>query len=256
MQFDPIILSMYIIVFLFGIVIGSFLNVCIYRIPKGESIVVVPSHCMNCNYKLKWYDLVPLFSYLFLRGKCRKCNTKISVQYPIIEAANGFTYCLVFATHGFSLSSVCYCLLFSTLIVISVIDWRTYEIPIGCNIFILAVGLIHMAMDYSNWLQYVIGLLAVSGFLAIIFFVSKGRGIGGGDVKLMAVCGLLLGWKMILVAFFIGCVLGASLHIIRMKVSNAEHVLAFGPYLSAGVAIAVLWGEPILNWYMGYLGMN
>lgn len=253
MSYDLMVyITMYIVIFLFGVVIGSFLNVCIYRIPKGESIVVVRSHCMNCNYELRWYDLVPLLSFLLLKGKCRKCNTKLSLQYPIIEAANGLAYCLVFAVRGFSLNSVCYCLLFSALIVISVIDWRTYEIPIGCNIFILAVGLIHLFLDYTNWLQYVIGLLAVSSFLMIVYLATKGRGIGGGDVKLMACCGLLLGWKLILVAFFFGCVLGAVLHLIRMKVSGADRQLAFGPYLSLGVAIATLWGEQILTWYLNF----
>ena len=249
----PYEVYLYLIIFIFGIVIGSFLNVCILRIPKGETVVTVPSHCMACGYELKWYDNVPLVSYIALRGKCRKCNTRISAQYPIIEAANGIIYCLTFALMGFSAGTACYCLLFSALTVVSVIDWRTYEIPIGCNIFILTVGLIRLALDHEKWLLYVIGLFAVSVPLYLIFLISKGRGIGGGDVKLMAACGLMLGWKDIILAFVFGCILGSIIHLVRMKVSKADHVLAFGPYLSLGVAIAALFGEKIINMYLSLM---
>ena len=243
----------YIIIFLYGIVIGSFLNVCIYRIPKKEDIVKVRSHCMSCGYKLEWYDLVPLFSYLFLRGRCRKCKTKLSVQYPLIEAANGILYVIIVLINGANVDSLLYCLLASALLTLSVIDFRTYEIPIGINIFILALGLVRVATHYSDWLNYLIGLLCVSTFLAVIYYASKGRGIGGGDVKLMAVCGLVLGWKLIILAFFIGCILGAVIHVARMKISGESHVLAMGPYLSAGVFIAMLWGNRMIEWYFSFL---
>ena len=128
---------LYITVFLFGIVIGSFLNVVIYRVPKNENIVVVNSHCMNCGYELSWYDLIPIFSWLALRGKCRVCGDKISVQYPLIEALNGVLYMVVFHYFGLSIESLLYCLLFSALLALSVIDFRTYEIPVGFNYFIL-----------------------------------------------------------------------------------------------------------------------
>lgn len=243
----------YIIIFLYGIVIGSFLNVCIYRIPKKEDIVKVRSHCMNCGYKLEWYDLVPLFSYLFLKGRCRKCKTKLSVQYPLIEAANGVLYVVIVLINGANVESLLYCLLASALLTLSVIDFRTYEIPIGINIFILALGLIRVAAYYSDWLNYLIGLLCVSTFLAVIYYATKGRGIGGGDVKLMAVCGLVLGWKLIILAFFIGCILGAVIHVARMKISGEGHVLAMGPYLSLGIFISMLWGNRIIEWYFNFL---
>lgn len=248
----PIItVLMYIIIFMFGIVIGSFLNVCIYRIPLKEDIVRVRSHCMSCGYKLEWYDLVPLLSFLFLRGKCRKCGAKLSVQYPLIEALNGILYVIIVLFHGVNIDSLLYCLLGSALIVLSVIDFRTYEIPFGINLFILALGLIRLALDYHNFLSYLIGSLAVSVVLAILYYATGGRAIGGGDVKLMAVCGLFLGWKLIILAFALGCVLGAVIHVIRMKVSGEDHVLAMGPYLSAGVLIAALWGNQMLSWYLG-----
>lgn len=244
---------LYLIIFLYGIIIGSFLNVCIYRIPKGESIVVVRSHCMSCGYQLKWYDLVPLFSWIFLGGKCRKCGEKISVQYPLIEALNGGLYILIFAVCGWSIETLLYCLLASALIVLSVIDFRTYEIPVGINYFILALGLVRVITDYANWLDYGIGLLCVSMFLYLLILFSKGRAMGGGDMKLMAACGLLLGWKLIILAFVLGCIIGSIVHLTRMRVTHADHVLALGPYLAVGVMIAALWGEQMLQWYFALI---
>lgn len=246
---------LYIIVFLYGIVIGSFLNVCIYRIPKQENIVKIRSHCMNCGYQLKWYDLVPVFSYLCLRGRCRSCKQKISVQYPLIELLNGVLYCIVFAVYGISVEALLYALLASALITLSVIDFRTYEIPAGINLFILTLGLIRIVTDYADWLDYAIGFLLVSGFLYIVYLVTKGRGIGGGDIKLMAVSGLLLGWKQILLAFVLGCIIGSVIHIARMKISGQGHVLAFGPYLSVGILISALAGDRMITWYLSWLGV-
>ena len=241
---------LYIIIFLFGIVIGSFLNVCIFRIPNKEDIVKTGSHCMSCGYRLKWYDMVPVISFLILRGKCRKCGAKLSVQYPLIEAANGILYVLIVWTGGLGIESLLYCLLASALLVLSVIDFRTYEIPFGINLFILALGLIRVGTDYQNFLTYLIGLLSVSAFLAVLYYPTGGRAIGGGDVKLMAACGLLLGWKLIILAFLSGCIFGAVIHVIRMRISGESHVLAMGPYLSMGVLVAALWGEKMLTWYL------
>ncbi len=241
----------YAVLFLFGIVIGSFLNVCILRIPLKESIAKERSHCMSCGYQLAWYDMIPLFSYLFLGGKCRKCKSHISLQYPLVEALNGVLYVLIFLVNGWSIDSVIYCLLASALIVLSVIDFRTYEIPFGINLFILALGLIHLIFHLGDWVDYGIGLLAVSGFLWILYQISKGAAIGGGDVKLMGAAGLLIGWKLSILAFLLGCIIGSVIHVIRMKVSGAEHRLAMGPYLAAGIMIAVLWGNQFLNWYLG-----
>ena len=245
------LIPIYITIFLFGIVIGSFLNVCIFRIPNHETVVTERSHCMNCGYQLSWYDMVPVFSWLCLGGKCRKCKAPISPQYPIVEAVNGILYVVVFAVNGFSLESILYCLFVSALLVLSVIDWRTYEIPIGINIFILVLGILHTALDYSNWLTYVVGFFSVSLFLFLLLWISKGRAIGGGDVKLMAVAGLLLGWKLAVLAFFIGCIVGSVIHLLRMKLSGADKVLAMGPYLSVGLFIAALWGNAMIGWYMG-----
>ena len=253
-------IAFYVTIFVFGIVIGSFLNVLIYRIPRHEHIAVVRSHCMQCGYQLKWYDLFPIFSYLFLRGKCRKCKAKISVQYPLVEALNGILYVVVFVfmyqqTTDSLLCCVLYCMLGSALLALSVIDFRTYEIPVGFNLFIGLLGVARIVTDYENWLQHVIGGVSVSLFLLLLFVLSNGRAIGGGDVKLMAACGLLLGWKSIILAFCIGCLLGGIIHPIRMKIAGEGRVLAMGPYLSIGVMIAALFGTPLINQYLEICGL-
>lgn len=271
-----ITIVLYIFIFLFGVIIGSFLNVCILRIPQKETIVSERSHCMTCGHTLAWYDLFPLFSWLFLGGKCRYCKAKISKQYPIVEFTNGVMAVLCFLFGGFSVSNlingsmsssemiytfaviVLSAFLCSVLIVISVIDWRTFEIPLGTNIFILTLGIIRLALNLvingtaGDWLDYVVGFFVVSIPLAVIYYVSKGRAIGGGDVKLMAVAGLFLGWKLALVALITGCLYGSVIHIIRMKMSGEGKQLAMGPYLSAGIVTALWFGQYIVEWYSGF----
>ena len=243
----------YIIIFIFGITIGSFLNVCIYRIPLGESIVMAPSHCMTCGRKLKWNDMVPVFSWLVLGGKCRNCKSKISVQYPIIEGVNGILYVMICAVNGLEWSSVIYCFMASALLVLSIIDWRTYEIPFGINVFLFVLGVAMTILDRGNLAEHLIGMICVSGLLGILYLLTGGRAIGGGDIKLMFACGLLLGWKLILLAFFLGCIIGSVVHIIRMSVKKAGRMLAMGPYLSAGILLAALWGNAWINWYLSLL---
>ena len=251
---DSVLIFIYVLVFLYGIMIGSFLNVCIYRIPKGENIAIVRSHCMTCDHQLKWYDNIPLLSWMILRGKCRYCKAPISPQYPIIEASNGLLWLLVSIVKGISVDSLLYALLFSALLTLSVIDFRTYEIPAGINIFILALGLIMTVLHYTDWLNHVIGFLAVSIPLYILIVVTDGRAMGGGDMKLMAAAGLLIGWKLIILAFALGCIVGAPIHVLRMRLSGEDRVLAMGPYLSVGIAIAVLWGDRLIEMYLRYAG--
>lgn len=246
-------LTPYIIIFIFGITIGSFLNVCIYRIPLGESIVTAPSHCMTCGRKLKWYDMVPVFSWLVLGGKCRNCKSKISVQYPIIEGVNGILYVMICAVNGLEWNSVIYCFMASALLVLSIIDWRTYEIPFGINVFLFVLGIAMTILDRGNLVEHLIGMICVSGLLGILYLLTSGRAIGGGDIKLMFACGLILGWKLILLAFFLGCIIGSVVHIIRMSVKKAGRMLAMGPYLSAGILLAALWGNAWINWYLSLL---
>ena len=129
-----------LITFAYGLVIGSFVNVVICRVPQHQDIVKVRSHCMSCGYQLRWFDLIPVFSWLFLGGKCRKCHAPISVQYPLIELLNGICYVLISVTYGFCMETLLLCLMSSALIALAVIDFRTYEIPQGINIFIGVLG--------------------------------------------------------------------------------------------------------------------
>ena len=250
---------LYIIVFVYGIMFGSFMNVCIYRIPKEESVVYIQSHCVNCNKKIPWYDLIPLLSYFILRGKCRSCKSKISIQYPLIELLNGLLYVLTFIVMGWSITTVLSCFVISALIVLSIIDFRTYTINIWINIFILVMGIIKLiteiieTSDLSLIIYYLLGLVSVSGFLLIIYLVTSGRGIGMGDVNLMAAAGIFLGVKLIVLAFLLGCILGSIIHMILIRFFKHDRVLAFGPYLSFGIIISILYGESLIAWYINYL---
>lgn len=242
-----------LIFFLYGVVIGSFLNVVILRVPLKESISTKRSHCMECGHTLAWYDLFPLFSYLFLGGKCRYCKTKISCQYPIVEGLNGLLYVglyLACGRDGDWLTTVLYCGCASALLSLSVIDWRTKEIPFGINIFIFVLGLARLFTDLNHFSQYLIGLFAVSGFLFLLYIFSGGRAMGGGDIKLMAATGLLIGWQLNILAFLMGCILASIIHSILMAMKKADRVLAFGPYLSMGVYLAMIWGRQLVGWYL------
>lgn len=161
--------------------------------------------------------------------------------------ANAVAYFLIFVMKGINLVSVLYCMMVSALIVLSVIDMRTFEIPNGFHFFIMVLGLIRLVTDFENWKEYIIGMFAVSSVLLLLYVVTGGRAIGGGDIKLMAVCGLVLGWELIWIALFIGCAIGAVIHLIRMKIWGVGNTVAMGPYLSAGVLISVLCGERLLR---------
>ena len=248
---------MYIIIFMYGIVLGSFLNVLIYRIPKGEGVAMKSSHCMSCGMKIKWYDLIPVISYIILKGRCRGCGGTISLQYPLAEAANGAVYVFIFWYNGICFESVLYALMFSVFLVISVIDFRTYEIPFCLNAAILVLAAVRLIWEQKNIVNHIIGFVSVSGFMLVCLIVGrKLKGIdafGGGDIKLTAAAGLFLGAEEVILGFLAGCVLGAVIHTVRMKVSGEDHVLAFGPYLCGGMFIAMLFGHEIIDWYAGTL---
>jgi len=242
---------MLIIVLLFGILIGSFLNVCIYRIPRKEDIVYTPSHCMSCGNKIKWYDLVPIFSWLALGGKCRYCKAKLSKQYPIIEMTNGVAYMGIFYILGFNSEAFLISILFSALLVASMIDFKWKIIPNGIVIFLLVAGIIYMMVFSKTFSDSLIGFLAVSVPLFLVNIITKGQ-MGMGDVKLMAVSGLIIGWQHILLALMIGSIIGSiiGLSLIVLKVTSRKEQIPFGPYLSIGIMVSALWGENIINTYL------
>lgn len=263
---------LYVVVFIFGIFIGSFLNVCIYRIPLKASVVVGRSHCMSCNKGLKWYELLPLISFILLRGKCGSCKSKISFQYPIVEALNGLFYIAIFYIIGWNgylgfMLNIIYCMVASTLIVLSVIDMRTHTIPNSLSLILFLLGIafliIRCIIAYNEAalirgliLYHGIGFIAVSALLLLIYLITQGRAIGGGDIKLMAGAGLLLGWDVVIVAFLLGCILASIIYPIKALYKKSGRVLAFGPYLSAGIFLALLYGRTIINWYLDYFLYN
>lgn len=250
-----------LIVFIFSLCIGSFLNVLIYRIPKKEQFIKGNSYCPNCKHKLEWYDNIPLFSYLRLKGKCRYCSQPISKQYPIVELLNAILCTIIFGYTIYSvdllskqyLIGILYCFMVSILITLSVIDFKTYEIPMGCNVCLFIIGILIMLLDTQK-ANHIIGMFCISVFLLIVYIITNGNGIGFGDVKLMFSCGLIVGWKNIIVGFLLGCIIAIICHTIRMKVTKETHMLAFGPYLSIGVYISLFIGTPIINSYLHLIG--
>ena len=227
-------------IFTIGIIIGSFLNVCIFRIPRREDIVYQRSRCPYCGRTLTWHELIPVASFVIQKGKCRGCGRKLSWQYPLIELANGCAYLLLVHVVGISPVSILYGLCVSALLVLAVIDFMTYEIPLGCNLFIGALGLIRLFLDLSNWQDYAAGFFAVSGIFVVLYFLTKGKGIGGGDIKLMAAAGLLLGCEKILFALAVGSGAALGVHAALMIRKKKGHMFAFGPYLAAGIFCSLM----------------
>ena len=245
----------YLLWTLLGLCVGSFCNVLIFRLPKGEEFVKTPSHCMACGHRLRWYELIPVASWLMQGGKCRSCGEKLSAQYPIVEALNGGAWLLAaWLFRGDAVRAVLYSALFSLLTVVAVIDWRTFEIPNGVNLAILLLGVVQLVADRRNWALYLIVMCSVSLLFLLLWFITHGNGLGMGDVKLMAAAGLLLGWPRILLAMILGSVSGAIIHTIRMS-RGAGRKLAFGPYLSAGIWVAALFGERLIGAYLGLFGL-
>jgi len=242
---------------LYGLLIGSFLNVCIYRIPREESIAFPSSHCPNCNTGLKWYDNIPVFSYLTLLGKCRYCGEKISPQYPIIELLNAIIYLIIYSHFGFSLELFFYAIIFSLLIVISIIDLQDMIIPDILVVLILGTTIIYKFVSYllyNNHLDLLnsLGGLVLSALLfIIIILVSKG-GMGGGDVTLIGALGFILGIKMIFLTIFLSFILGAIISIILLitKIKGKKDPIPFGPFIILGFTITVFWGTELINWYI------
>ncbi|MBQ9331247.1 MAG: prepilin peptidase [Oscillibacter sp.] len=238
-----------------GLCVGSFTNVLIFRIPRGEEFVRTPSHCMSCGHRLSWYENIPLVSFLLQGGKCRHCGVRLSRQYPAVEALTGIMWLLTgLLFWGDWVRLALYCALFPLLAAVAVIDWRTFTIPDGLNLAIGALGAVQLVLDRGRWPLYTVGMVLVSGFFLLLWALTRGRGLGLGDVKLMAAAGLLLGWQRILLAMLLGCVLGAVIHSLRMR-RGAGHKLAFGPYLAAGIWIAALFGDGIVSAYAGLLGL-
>lgn len=195
---------------------------------------------------------IPFINRYLVKLESKKLAVKGSVIFIIVLS---LLWAAVFAVKGWEASAFLVSLAASALLSLSLIDWKTYEIPFAYNVFIFALGVLALIFDLAHWYEYVIGFFAISLPLLALFYLSKGTAIGGGDVKLMAACGMLLGWKLALLGFVLGCIIGSVVHIVRMKISGEKHVLAMGPYLSIGVYVAALFGDAVIGWYLSMLGL-
>ncbi len=241
---------------LLGLVVGSFLNVCIYRIPRRIFWAEQNSFCPHCGTKLHWYEMIPVLSWIALRGRCRTCHERISVRYPLVEAGNCLLWVLSYVTFGPGWYSALLCVVFSLLVVGSCIDLDIMELPNGIVIALAVVGIAPFVASFFEgsglphdlpWWGYLVGVVAASVPLLAVAFVTRG-GIGGGDVKLLAAVGLFAGWKLVLMGALFGIVLGAIGAIVLMVAygRGRKAMLPLVPALSLGMVVSLLWGDAIL----------
>lgn len=231
--------------FMMGAILGSFYYVVAYRIPKGESIVSPPSHCPNCNHRLGPLELVPIFSYLFQLGKCKNCKCKISIFYPLFEIVCGLLFGFSYLSYGFSLDLIIVLTFISMVMIIILSDIYYMIISDGVLLFFSVLLFIEMFVFYD--FSFVIShlLYGLISFLIMYFiklfgdFIFKKESMGGGDIKLMFVFGLMFGWQMSIVSIFLASFIGLPISLICMRKSN-DHVLPFGPYLGIASIIIVL----------------
>lgn len=257
-------LILYLFVFLFGVCVGSFLNVCIYRLPIGESLTKQNSHCMTCGTPIRKRDLIPVISWCMLRGKCHSCGARISPRYTVVELLNGIIYLIVYLRFDIDipisgLHAAFVCLMMSALIVVFFMDWDTQLINTYVVIFIALLAIpdhIFCRLETKlSLMSHIIGFFIASVPLLIITLVSHEKAMGMGDVYLMAAGGLFVGAKGALIALLIALVIGSICGII-LKHRNGESVFAFGPYLSIGIAVAALYSQQIADWYIKFTGLN
>lgn len=258
-------MTVYLLVFVFGAVIGSFLNVCIYRIPRDLSVVFPSSRCTSCNNPVRPWDNIPIFSYFLLGGKCRYCKAGFSIRYPVVEALNAFFYVAILWRYGWEWHTLIYSALISSFIVITFIDIDFQIIPDRITLVGIPLGLIcgsfilpdpFMRGSALGFKSSVIG--AVSGFLFFYMIaelslrILKKEGMGGGDIKLMAMVGAFLGWKAVILTTFLGSLSGAIIGIMLMIIKGKERgsLIPFGPFLALGAVVALFFGQEILIWYL------
>jgi len=240
-----------------GLVVGSFLNVCICRLPKGESVVTPPSHCPRCDYRIRWYDNIPVLSYLLLRGKCRGCGMRISIQYPLVELLNGLLTLALFLRFGPTPAFLVLFLFCSALVVITFIDLEHQIIPDEISLPGIVVGFIcSFFLSGHSWLNSLLGILLGGGSLLLVAYgyqwLTGKEGMGGGDIKLLAMMGAFLGWKSIPFIIFASSLVGSLIGITIMLVQKKDSKLAipFGPYLAFGAVLYIFYGRQLIHWYL------
>ncbi|HEX3015938.1 MAG TPA: prepilin peptidase [Desulfobacteria bacterium] len=244
------------IVLLFGLIIGSFLNVCIYRIPRQESIAWPGSHCPDCGYVLKWYDLFPVLSYIFLGGKCRQCRSHISWRYPLVEALTGMLFVLAYRYDGLSAGLIVHLVFLCLLVVIAFIDLEHLIIPNKLVLPGTVLGLLFTLITHSP--TPISGFLSALGaglFFFIIWFFYP-QGMGEGDIKLALMLGAFLGWPLIPIAIFIAALSGTIVGVIYIttKGGGRKTQIPFGTFLAFGSVVALFYGERLVSSYLRLIG--
>ncbi len=259
---------MQIIAFVFGALIGSFLNVCILRVPKEESIVFPASHCMKCKKPLAWFDNIPVFSFLLLNGKCRHCRKPISWQYPAIELLTAALFVIFYVKFGLTLKGIVFLALTLAFLVESVIDFRYQIIPDGITLTGIGAGFglslvfpqMHgQAVWWAGAREAIFGILLGGGFLYVLGTVAewvlKKEAMGGGDVKLLAMIGAFLGWQGVLWTLFVSSFIGALAGIV-FKVITGEEKIPFGPFIAIAAVSYMFVGPQIIHLYFNYLHLS
>ena len=248
-----------ILIFILGLIAGSFSNVCIYRIPRNESIIYPGSHCPKCSTTLRPKDNIPLLSYIILKGRCRNCGSRISIQYPVVELLTGLIYIFIFLIYGLTLQSLIYIILSSALIIIAFIDLNKQVIPEVISLPGMVIGLIlSFFVPYISFINSALGIVIGGGIILVIrlagSLIFKKESMGIGDIELAAMIGAFLGWRYIIISLFLGFFLGAvaGIFLILSKIKSREDMIPFGPFIVLGSLITLLWGEKILSWYVGF----
>ena len=248
-------------VLIFGLCIGSFLNVCIYRIPISKSILFPGSMCSGCGKPVKFYDNIPVLSYILLRGKCRNCGIPFSFRYPMVEAITGLMATSLFLKYGLSVESLVYFVFICCLLVITFIDIDHQIIPDvislpGIPIFFIVSFTLPSASLMDTLVNSALGVLLGGGSLYLIGWlyeiIKKEEAMGGGDVKLLAMMGALIGWKGILFSLFVSSAVGSVIGIIIVRSMKAKPI-PFGPFLSIGAMAYIFFGQELISWYLNIL---
>ncbi|MEG1528242.1 MAG: prepilin peptidase [Clostridia bacterium] len=247
----------YILVGITGACFGSFANVLIYRLPNNMSIVSPDSHCVSCNHPISWYDNLPIISYIILRGRCRYCKAKFSPRYMIVELLTAILFCLALMWFGINYYTIIVCLALVTMLAIFFIDWEHQIIPDSLVIALLVCGIASMFFSNVVWWERLVGFAGCGLILFLIGLltskIAKKDALGFGDVKLVAVCGLLVGYKAGLLAIFMASVF-AGIYLLFIKIVKKQSIdkpFGFAPFLTLAFAICMFFGDIIVKWYFG-----
>lgn len=245
------------ILVLLGLAVGSFLNVCIHRLPRGQSLNSPPSRCPSCDYRLRWFDNIPVLSYVLLGGRCRKCRAGISIRYPLVELITMALFVIHGDVFGWSALLVPRLVFACAMVVLFAIDLEHQLLPNVITLPGIVVGLIASAVLPPGLVDAAIGVLIGGGVLWLIgeayFRYSGHEGMGGGDVKMLAMIGAFLGWKLVLVTLVLSSIAGSliGLAVIGSRKGGMKYALPYGTFLALGALVASLAGETIVNWYVG-----